>query len=45
VQKPAPVPKEFADLALQIMNEDNIDAPANTDDAIKLYSHLKSIID
>ena len=40
-QNPSAVPKEFVDLAVNVMKEeDNINIPANVDDALALYRHL-----
>jgi len=45
IEKPCSVATEFKDLAVLVMEKDNIDAPCNTDNALKLYQHLKHVLD
>ena len=44
-KKPHSVPKEFEDLAVTVMNEDNISMPTDIDNALLLYKHLKGVVD
>ena len=44
IEKPCSVATEL-DLAVLVMEEDNIDAPYSTNNALKLYQHLKHVLD
>lgn len=45
ISKPGPASAEFTELAEFIMMEAGIQAPTNSDDALKLYRHLKASIE
>ena len=44
IDKPSSVPKEFTDLAEQVMIEDNISKPTTPNEAMLLYKHLKNVL-
>ena len=44
IENPYSVPKEFKDLAVTVMNEDNICMPTTVDNALLLYKHLKGVL-
>ena len=45
ISKPGPVSAEFSELAKYIMMEDGIEPPTNSNEALKLYRHLKTSIE